>query len=267
MSSILQRSLGVLEQLAAFPHGRTLSELAAGVGMPMSAAHRLLHELAECRYVRKDERNGDFRLTMRVASLGLRFLSASGISDAARPSLQCLAALSGELVRLAVVDDEQLVFVMHAQGAGSGLRYDPEMGRPVSLSCSAAGFAWLASKSDEDAERLVLQQGIATAPDRGPRAPADLTSVLAEVRAARERGFAMTLDMFACGMSSMAAVVGQAGKAPFALLIIAGPMTRLTESRMLSLGPALLETAGELGLLGSVSPLLLDRRGDDVASH
>ena len=44
-------------------------------------------------------------------------------------------------------------------------------------------------------------------------------------------------------------------------------MTRLTESRMLSLGPALLETAGELGLLGSVSPLLLDRRGDDVASH
>ena len=62
----------------------------------------------------------------------------------------CRDEESGELVRLAIVDGNELGFVAKAQGATRGLRYAPDMGLSVPLSCSAAGHAWLSTMSDED---------------------------------------------------------------------------------------------------------------------
>jgi DNA-binding IclR family transcriptional regulator len=56
-------------------------------------------------------------------------------------------------------------------------------------------------------------------------------------------------------MSSMATpVYGRNGEVR-AVLIVAGPMMRLTEERMLSLAPTLLATAEELGRASGVSPM------------
>ena len=111
MSAVAERILRVLEELANSPEGMTLSELTAVLGMPITAVHRLLGDLIEQDYVRKDERRGEFTLTMKLPSLGLRFLSAGGVVDIAQPILERLAVISGELVRLAIVDGEQLVYV------------------------------------------------------------------------------------------------------------------------------------------------------------
>ena len=151
MSSLLERGFQVLELLAAHPEGKALSSIAAEAGLPLSATHRLLAELARCGYVRQARNQGDYVLTIKLVSLGLGFLSASGVVDVAQPSLDRLAEESRELVRLAIVDGSELVFVAKAQGATRGLRYDPDMGLSVPLSCSAAGHAWLSTMSDEEA--------------------------------------------------------------------------------------------------------------------
>jgi IclR family acetate operon transcriptional repressor len=256
MSTIIQRSFKILEQLSSYPEGRTLTELAAEMDVPLSATHRLLSDLVECGYVDKDPRHGDFRLTMQVVSLGLRFLSASGISDIAQPALDRLAAQCGELVRLAIVDKDRLIFVAKAQGASQGLRYDPEMGQPVTLSCSAAGFAWLATMDDEEAMRLVVKQGFGAPGDYGPQAPTNLKALMAHVRATRKRGFSLTVDVFQPAMNSMATVIRGKDRQVVALLIVAGPMARLTEDRMMALGPDLLSTAEHLSRSSAVSPML-----------
>ena len=82
MSAVAERILRVLENLANAPEGKTLSELSSTLDMPVSATHRLLADLIEQGYVRKDERRGEFSLTMKLPSLGLRFLSAGGVLDA-----------------------------------------------------------------------------------------------------------------------------------------------------------------------------------------
>jgi hypothetical protein len=120
MTAILERSFKVLEHLAGHPEGRALSALSAELEMPLSATHRLLSELVRCGYVRQDQSHGDYMLTIKLVSLGLSFLSNSGIVDIAQPMLDRLAASSGELVRLAVVDGDELTFVAKAQGATRG---------------------------------------------------------------------------------------------------------------------------------------------------
>ncbi|SAK56141.1 IclR family transcriptional regulator [Caballeronia hypogeia] len=256
MSAVAERILRVLEELANSPEGRTLSELASALDMPVSATHRLLADLMEQDYVRKDERRGEFSLTMKLPSLGLRFLSAGGVVDVAQPILERLAATSGELVRLAIVDGEQLIYVAKAQGATQGIRYDPEMGRPVTLSCSAAGMIWLAGKTDEEAMRLVSKQGFGMPADFGPRAPTTFKALMPLIEIARANGYATTHDMFLPAMSSMATPVRASSGDVRGILIIAGPMSRLTDERMSALVPSLKATAAELSEASGVSPML-----------
>ena len=179
MSGILERSFKVLEHLAAHPEGCTLSGLAAEMQTPLSATHRLLTELVRCGYVRQDQSHGDYVLTIKLVSLGLFFLSNSGIVDIAQPLLDRLAAESGELVRLAVVDGDRLTLVAKEQGARSGLRYDPDMGMDLKLSCSAAGHAWLMTLSDDRAIEAVARQGLGRSEAFGPDAPATIKDLQA----------------------------------------------------------------------------------------
>ena len=56
--------------------------------------------------------------------------------DIAQPVIDRLADTTPELVRLAIVDGDRLTLVAKAQGAKSGLRYDPDMG--IRSACRAA---------------------------------------------------------------------------------------------------------------------------------
>jgi IclR family transcriptional regulator, acetate operon repressor len=161
-------------------------------------------------------------------------------------------------VRLAIVDGDDLVFVAKAQGATRGLRYDPDMGLSVRLSCSAAGHAWLSTLSDEQALALVAKQGLGSPQDFGPRAPTTITALLSLLRATRRRGWAMISDMFAPAMASMAAPVVHRG-VTLGAVTIAGPMVRLTEERMVALSDALRYAAEEVSSLSASSTLFRKR--------
>jgi DNA-binding IclR family transcriptional regulator len=259
MSGILERSFKLLEHLASNPEGRPLSALAAELGLPLSATHRLLTELARCGYVRQDQSHGDYMLTIKLVSLGLSFLSSSGIVDVAQPLLDRLAAESGELVRLAVVDGDELTFVAKAQGATRGLRYDPDMGLSVTLSCSAAGHAWLSTMTDEEALQRVAKQGFGQPENFGPKAPTTVKALLAHLRAARKHGYSTINEVFAPAMTAMAAPVRSRNGTVIGVVTIAGPLVRLTEERMHALGPALLDTAHEVARASGASAMFKKR--------
>lgn len=255
MSGVLERSLAVLETLAAHPEGCPLSTLAAAANMPVSAAHRLLVDLGRTGYVRQSREHGEYTLTIKLVALGLGFLSRSGIVDVAQPLLDSLAQESGELVRLAVVDGNELIFVAKAQGAKSGLRYDPDMGLSVPLSCSAAGHAWLSTMSEDKALEIVARQGFGAPESYGPKAPTSVKTLLPYIRNAKKRGFSMIVEVFTPGMTAMAAPVRRPDGATIGVITIAGPLFRLTEERMLALSPKLMDTAAAVGETSSASPL------------
>lgn len=259
MSGQLERSLNVLEYLVARPAGSSLSSLATALNLPLSATHRMLTELIRLGYVRQDQSHGEYILTIKLVAMGLSFLSASGITDVAQPLLDRLAADSGELVRLAVVDGDELTFVAKAQGARHGLRYDPDMGLSVQLSCSAAGHAWLSTMTDEEALQRVAKQGFGKPEDFGPKAPTTVKAVLGFLKLARGRGFSMIVDVFAPGMSAMAVAVRNPLGQVIGVVTVAGPLMRLTEERMLALGPVAMDAADQIGQASSGSELFKRR--------
>lgn len=256
MSGALEKSLAILEYLIAYPDGAPLVRIATELNQLRSGCHRTLHELIRYGYVRQTPHKGDYALTTKMASMGLSFLGKSGVVDIAQPVINRLAQATEELVRLAIVDGERLTLVAKAQGAKSGLVYDPDMGSDLRLSCSAAGHAWLMTLPEEVAVEFVTRQGIGSPKDFGPTAPTNLKTLLKLLGEHRKRRLSIVEDMYALGMSSMAAPVQRDGERATGVLVIAGPSARLTRRRMLQFGPALLAAAAELAATGAASPLL-----------
>jgi DNA-binding IclR family transcriptional regulator len=209
--------------------------------------------------VRQVREHGDYALTTKLPALGLIFLGGAGIVDIAQPIIHRLADISGELVRLALVDGDRLTFVAKAQGARSGLRYDPDMGIDVQLSCSAGGHAWLMTLDQERAIELVAAQGFGDPKSFGPKAPTTFKALMKVLDEDRRRGFSMINEVYAPGMSAMAAPVQRKGQGAVAVITIAGPIQRLTSVRMLALGPALKSAAMELAMASTASPLFAQR--------
>ena len=108
-------------------------------------------------------------------------------ADLVQPILDRLAEDSGELVRLGVIDGERQTWIAKSQGARSGLRYDPDMGRDAPLFYTASGHAWLACMSDAEALSLVERQAAEVPVGIGPNAPRSNIELLERLRLARER--------------------------------------------------------------------------------
>lgn len=259
MSGVLERTLGILELLTQHGDGMEMAAIADQLQIPRSGAHRLLTDLVRCGYVRQTRDHGDYVLTTKLVSMGLSYLSNTGIVDIAQPLLDRLAESSGELVRLSVIDGNRLTWVARAQGARQGLRYDPDMGSDARLSCSASGHAWMMALTDEEAVALVAQQGLGKPADYGPNAPASLQDLLACVQAARAQGYSLTQETFTPGLNAIGAPVRLNGQAPMGVLTIAGPTVRFTQEKMRSLAPELISIAAQLAAASGASPFFSKR--------
>lgn len=253
--SQIERALSLLESLTSQPGGMPMQSLADGLSIPKSATHRMLAELIRLDYVRQDPQTSHYRLSTKLVALGFRYLANSG-ADVVQPILDQLAERSGELVRLGVIDGERQTWIAKSQGARSGLRYDPDMGRDAPLYYTASGHAWLASMSNAEALALVARQGIADPAEFGPNAPRNEQDLLERLQLAREQGYAWVAESSSLGTSALAAVVRHPlhGHA-IGVLSIAGPSARLPLARMHELAGELLVAAAELSAASPASEL------------
>ena len=267
MKGVQERTLGILELLAKHAEGLELASIADKLGIPRSAVHRLLSDLVLSGYVRQIREHGDYMLSTKLVSLGLTFLSNSGIVDIAQPLLNRLAEISGELVRLSVVDGERLTWVARAQGARQGLRYDPDMGADARFSCSSSGWAFMSTFNNDEVIKKVSTQGFGKVGDLGPNAPQNIEDLLFNVEVTRQRGFSVTQETYALGLNALSAPVSLKGQPALGVLTIAGPSFRLTLERMQTLGSDLVSYASQLATTSGASPFFNQAQRELTGTH
>ena len=192
--------------------------------------------------MRQDGQTQRYALSLKLPSLGFRFLAGTGWPDLAQPILDALAARTGELARLALVDGDTLTWVAKAQGAATGLRYDADAGRGVILHATATGKVWLASMPEERALALVAREGRLGASGLGPNAVATLAALKRELRATRRRGWGEAVEEGEPGVAAIAVAVRPRNDPALevcATISIAGPASaRMSVERQLKLALA-----------------------------
>lgn len=244
---MIERVLDILTLLADHPQGLPISDISRRLDLPKSAVHRLLSILVRRGMAMQDEYSQRYRMTVKLAALGFRFLAASGITDICQPSLDRLAARTGELVRLALVEDDALIWVAKAQGALSGLRYDPDMGQAVVLHATATGKAWLATLEETQAVALVKARGFVVPSRFGRPIVRDEASLLAELALTRKRGWGTSIEEGEPGTCALScAIVDPQTRRAIGTVSVAGPAARLTPERMAAIAPDVQATTAEI---------------------
>ncbi|MBN3763485.1 IclR family transcriptional regulator [Burkholderia sp. Ac-20365] len=243
-----ERCLDIIELLADGAVAMPLGEIATRLELAKSGAHRLLATLVDLGWAEQDAETGFYRLTMRLAILGQRYFVATGIPDICQPLLDNLARQSREFVRLAVVDGSSLTWVAHAQGATSGLLYQPTLSsNTVPLHATATGKVWLATLATEQAAENVLRVGFGDADKYGPNVIRSLDALLQELEATKRRGYGLAVNEGEPGVSAIAAAIRPAGGGEaLGVVSVAGPSARMTETRVDEMAPLVMQAAAEL---------------------
>lgn len=245
----VNRCLTLLELLAGESEPIELSDIAGRLDMPASAAHRMVTTLVGHGWVTQDPSSQKYALSLRMSTLAFRNLDARNLPDAVQSVLQRLAAETHEYCRLAILEGQDLIWVARAQGAVTGLRYDPDMGQEIVLHATANGKAWLSTLPEEEALSIVYSRGFNTARKLGPNHVQTVDELRDHLNETRQRGFATSQEEAELGTAAIAVTFrcGPEEDSPVAgTLSVAGPVVRITPARWPELAAALHRAAGEL---------------------
>lgn len=245
----VDRCLEAIELLAREARWMRMSDIAVELGMEKGPAHRVLAQLVEQQWAEQDEATSQYRLTLKLALLGQRYLNGIGLPELVQPIIENVASLSHELVRLTVVSENGLSWLASAQGAAPGLMYSPAMDQSIGLHTTANGKAWLASMPDEQAVEIAIRGGLGKqkCAGKGPRAIDTVEHLLSELAATRARGYGLVIEEAEAGVWAIAVPVTIPAGTVVGTMSIAGPVMRMHPDRYDEFHALLSDAATKLG--------------------
>ena len=214
--SVLNKATQVLDCLSRADAPLRLNEVAAGVGLPKSSAHRLIGELTALGLVR---RVGDgYLLGPRLVYWGMIAGAGIDLRAYAEGPMRRLRDELGESVHLYVVDNGQRVCIASVESRYS-LRPFVALGLPLPLGVGSSGRLLLAFTS------VATQRAVIAELERAgdPHVP-----TLAELDDLRARHWAVSHGEREDGIVAAATTVRGPGDRVVAVLTVSGPSTRIT---------------------------------------
>ena len=136
------RTLDVLEAVAAGP--ASLSDLARQLGIPKSSLHGLVRTLTNRGWVAPVDGGSRLRLGLRALQVGSRFVDEDEVVAHVGPSLDRLAAVTGETVQQARLDGDQVVYLAK-RDTSHPVRIISSIGTRLPAHATALGKALLAA--------------------------------------------------------------------------------------------------------------------------
>lgn len=239
----LTKAIVVLEAFRDHDRYLSLSELVAITGLDKSSAQRCTHTLRDLGYLEQHPKTRRFAIGRRVLDLSFAYLHSNPLIVRAAPIMVDLRQTARERVDLSILDGPDLIYVYRLQTKREALSA-ALVGKRVPLYSSAGGRALLSCMSDEEARAILAGSDLRP---RTPNTLVDPEAIMAEVRRARTKGYALQVGEWRPGeIVAAAAVTDQEGK-PVAALHIAGSTTEWSpedfERRM---GPLVAAAAGEI---------------------
>ena len=239
---VLDRAFQILDKIDEEETGVSLPELAAGLGLHKSTAHRLLMALEAARYIEKDPANGRYRLGSRVMELGLSAVSRLDVYEVAGPHLRWLAEQTGETGHLAVLRDGEVVSVLNVESRQT-VRTPSAVGARSPVHCTAHGKAALAfAPLDQLADFLRNR----TFKAYTPKTLTTAARLRGDLEKIRERGYSLDDEEWETGLRCIGAPVRDSSGSVIAAVSISGPVFRINTDRIQVVANAVMETASRI---------------------
>ena len=214
------RALVILELLSRGRH--RLSDIAETLHLPLSSVHGLLGTLVHRGFVEFDPTTRTYGLGLKAWTVGQGYTGHRDIVGLALPLMEDLAQLTGETVQLSRLDGTENVYIAIAESP-QPMKLVTAVGMRLPAHSVGLGKALLTGLDDAELQRRYpggslerFTANTVTDPD----------ALLAEVRGAREAGYAADDEEYIIGCRCLAMPIHDHSGEVIAALSVAAPTPR-----------------------------------------
>jgi DNA-binding IclR family transcriptional regulator len=218
----VDRAVRILKALAGGPQRLGVSELSSRLGLAKGTVHGLLRTLQEHGLVEQHADSDKYQLGPALLQLSNRFLDLNDLRSRSLAWSELLALRAEESVRVGAPHADGILVVHHVFRPDSTLQI-LEVGALLPLHATALGKAVLAYL-EKGVREDVFGDPLARLTGHTLVAPTELRR---EVKAIRERGYAVESEEAVLGEAGVAAPIFDRKAEPVGAIGVAGPRERL----------------------------------------
>jgi DNA-binding IclR family transcriptional regulator len=239
----LDKAISILELMAVEKRELTLTEIAQGLKMGKGTVHRFLNTLKTRKFIQQDAGTKKYGFGIRAFDLGTSVRKETHLKSILLPKLRHVAAECRESANAAVLEYDEIVYIIHLESEET-LRFFTHEGIRLPAHCTAMGKILLSSLPTEalarmfsDAERLKGRTKYSISSFE------QLMKTLAEVR---KKGLAYDREECYLGICCLAAPIRDYKNDVIAAISISAPKIRMGKERIAELGKLLQRSAEEI---------------------
>lgn len=237
----LDRALEVLVQLGEM-QGGTLSEIAGALNQSPATIYRVLTTFQGRGFADFDEQSQVWSIGPAAFLTGSQFLRRTSLVERARPIMRDLMEATGETANLGIERDGMVLFLGQVETHATIRAFFPP-GTASAMHASGIGKALLC-RMDDKRQREVL--AASQLEQYTPFTLTDPDAMIADLHAAKARGYALDGEERNIGMRCIAAPVFNVFGEVVAGISVSGPTTRITEDRIEALAAHVMDAAAIL---------------------
>ena len=238
----VEKTLDILEYLSHHREEHGLQELGKALHIPKATLFRYLVTLEGRGYVRRTPTNGRYSLGFKILELSDSALRSSTLHELALPRMRELLDRFQETVNLAVLEENQIVYVQILESPRP-FKMVAQVGARDFPHSTSLGKAMLAFLPEEEVERITHATGF---PKRTEKTISSLHQLREELAIIRRRGYAIDAEENEEGACCVGAPILDRRANVVAALSFSGPMPHFSSSLIDEMGAALVELTGQI---------------------
>lgn len=241
-TSMLGKSLTLLEILADNGTPMSLKELVQATGLPKSSVHRQLAALVDEHLVQYDRSSRSYHIGYRFMSLAFRMWQNLDLRRAATEKMRELSEEVGENTHLAVLDGNEIVYIDRIE-YHQIMDIHSAVGNRAPIHCVSLGKAMVAYQEPRRISELVASTDFVQIAENTVTDP-DL--YLKQLDDVRRRGFADADREHQSHLRAIAAPIRDFRNEVIAAVSITVPTFRMDHDKLLTWGPRLVDITQEI---------------------
>lgn len=219
----VERTIDVLELLAAPGRALLLTEIAREVGAPKSTTLDILRTLVARGLLALDPRTKTYRVGLGLSRFAPERTPGLDVGAMAKPHLEALALETRETAYVTVLEGDAIYYTAKVDSP-QPVRYIAQVGMRRPLHATASGKLALASMTDAEVASYVRRCGL---PRYTPRTIVRAADLFRELRTIRRRRYAVNLGEFVPDLFGVSAALTDAGSRMTGAINVGGPLFRL----------------------------------------
>ncbi|HET8564729.1 MAG TPA: IclR family transcriptional regulator [Candidatus Binatia bacterium] len=239
---VIDRAAEILDCFTFEQPELPVSAIAAKTGIHKSTAHRILMALEYNSMIGQNPVTGNYYLGMKLFKLGNQAAARMNLREMAKPYLVQLMEETKETVHLAVLDENEVLYLEKVEGPHA-LRMPSRVGRRIPIYCTSLGKAMLSCLEKQQVKQLLHGRRLKA---YTPNTATDIDELLEDLEKTRRRGYAIDNEEIELGLRCVGAPIRDYSGHMVGAVSVAGPSSRLNTEKLQLFGVTVLKVAASV---------------------